>query len=425
MFVILSFFSRCGRPAVPSSLSLISQIDNRRVGLVQGMVFRPGEAKLHLWTTAGIRIVDGNGQIAWGYSDRIQGIFYSQDGKTEVILIARHPNEILLNNRWVKAPHVAEPKTGSMSPDGDFLVLGDQSSVQVISLSKEELSGSFGHEGMVQGVSFSPDGTHLAVGLMPNGEKVGPFHPLRVWDFVKRRVVFDVYESTVGVHALAYSPDGRLIATADVDNVVRLWTASTGRLFRILPQHPQPVKCLSFSPIGSVLATGSDDKKIRFFDPMTGQELMTQTAPHPKTVQKQGGVSAIAFSLDGQFFVSAYADETISIYEARRLHAMERTSAIPSEPTPVPLSVAKFDQSQFVGVWYSSRAKQIIKMNADGTWKADTYVGNWRLENDRLLWIYSINGFERPVEHNRIISVNEHTFVLEELNGNKTTFSKK
>ena len=410
---------------VSESLPHLHQVNGKVWGLVQGMVFRPGEGKVHLWTETGIRVMDGKGQFRKGYSGPIRGIFYSQNGKIEVILFGNRPNEIMVNHQWVKVPHVAEPGSGSLSPEGAFLVLGDQSSAQLVDLSKAEVSFVLDHEGLVQGLSFSPDGTHLAVGLSPTMDADSVFYPLRVWDFKQRKVLFDVSESTVGVQALAYSPDGRLIATADWDKRVRLWDGKTGRLYRVLPLHPQPITCLAFSPVGSILATGSHDNNIRFFDPLNGQELLTQPAPLPLSVEKPGGVVALAFSMDGLYFVSAYADRTVSIWDARRLHWMDRKDEDTASERLASLSPGRYEQQQFVGDWYSSRAKTIIRMNRDGTWKTDRDKGKWRLENEHLLWIYFIDGLDNPMEHNRIVSVNENTFLLEELDGNKTTFLRK
>src|SRR5438067_625153 len=62
------------------------------------------------------------------------------------------------------------------------------------------------------------------------------------------------------VGALAYARDGRLIATACNDHLVRLWDAATGSEVRALKGHEAEVRCLAFSPDGKTLASGSADK---------------------------------------------------------------------------------------------------------------------------------------------------------------------
>ena len=58
------------------------------------------------------------------------------------------------------------------------------------------------------------------------------------------------------VTALAYSPDGALLATASWDKTVKLWDATTGEQRATLSGHSQPVSCLAFSPDGKILVSG-------------------------------------------------------------------------------------------------------------------------------------------------------------------------
>jgi WD40 repeat protein len=65
---------------------------------------------------------------------------------------------------------------------------------------------------------------------------------------------------------MAYAPDGRFLATGDVDGVVRLWDPETGKLLRALTGHQSAVRSLGFTPDGRELASGSSDGTIVLWD---------------------------------------------------------------------------------------------------------------------------------------------------------------
>ena len=79
------------------------------------------------------------------------------------------------------------------------------------------------------------------------------------------------------VYGVAFSPDGRLLATASSDKTARLWDPATGEHLRTLTGHTDWVRGVAFSPDGRLLATASDDNTARLWDPATGEHLRTLT----------------------------------------------------------------------------------------------------------------------------------------------------
>ena len=112
-----------------------------------------------------------------------------------------------------------------------------------------------------------------------------------------------------GAHAVAFSPDGRLLASAGGDKTVRVWRAATGAPVHKLTGHKSGVSGVAFSPDGCLLASAGDDKTVRVWEAATGAPLRTLTG-------HAGWVLGVAFSGDGRLLASAAEDGTVRVWEA-------------------------------------------------------------------------------------------------------------
>ncbi|MCC7373493.1 MAG: PD40 domain-containing protein [Verrucomicrobiales bacterium] len=84
-------------------------------------------------------------------------------------------------------------------------------------------------------------------------------------DLDTRQVVLHIEDTGGIVYAVAFSPDGRWIATGGTDPTVRIWDAKTGRLVRRLSSHESNIFCLLFSRDGRQLASGGADHTVRLW----------------------------------------------------------------------------------------------------------------------------------------------------------------
>ncbi len=92
--------------------------------------------------------------------------------------------------------------------------------------------------------------------------------------------------------SVAFSPDGRLLASGGEDTTVKLWDPETGQAGRTLAGHTGRVADIAFSPNGMLLATGSYDETTRLWDPMTGSLLWM-------SARRADPINTVAFSPDG------------------------------------------------------------------------------------------------------------------------------
>src|SRR3990167_5644798 len=106
--------------------------------------------------------------------------------------------------------------------------------------SRPELVPQTGHTSYVSGVAFSPDGRWLASGSDDN--------TIKLWEVATGREVRTLAGHTAGVSGVAFSPDGRWLASGSFDLTIKLWEVATGREVRTLRAHTSSVTTVAFSP---------------------------------------------------------------------------------------------------------------------------------------------------------------------------------
>jgi hypothetical protein len=107
---------------------------------------------------------------------------------------------------------------------------------------------------------------------------------------------------------MAFTPDGKFLATGTHDEIVRLWDLATGKQLRAFVGHQAPVGAVAFSPDGKLLASASEDGVVRIWDRTRGTELQIFEG-------HRGGVTSLAFSSDGKRLVSGSRDTTALIWD--------------------------------------------------------------------------------------------------------------
>ena len=210
--------------------------------------------------------------------------------------------------------HSRDVLTVVFSPDGAAVLSGSQDGtvkqwdaatgnlIRTLSL-WDDFSYEVGdqkRDAEVWSMAFSPDGKLLATGAL-NGT-------LRLWDLETARQRASLGGHTAQVARLAFSPDGSLLASSGYDGATIVWDVVTRGQRATLSGHQGWARSLAFSPDGSTLASGSNDMTIRLWDAASGEE---RTVLEGHT----GEVLQLAFSQDGMTLASSALDGTLRVWD--------------------------------------------------------------------------------------------------------------
>jgi WD40 repeat protein len=150
----------------------------------------------------------------------------------------------------------------------------------------------------VWALAFSPDGRTLATTSFDE--------TVRLWDVATGTLRATAH--TAAVTKLVFSPDGKTLATGSRDNTARIWDVTSGSLKATLQGHASTVVAITFSPDGRTLATGSVDGEVRLRDTATGALKATLRA-------HTAAVTNLALSPDGKTLATQSRDNTARVWD--------------------------------------------------------------------------------------------------------------
>ncbi|BBE09683.1 WD40 repeat-containing protein [Mycoavidus cysteinexigens] len=240
------------------------------------------------------------------------------------------------------------------SLDGRWFAVTEGSDIQLYGAEDLEKVHTYSeHEYWVDSVAFSPDGRWLASGSMDN--------TMKLWNVLGNRYLAHTYVGHTGwVRSVAFSADGQWLASGSADRTIKLWSISGNRsLVHTYVGHRNGVNSVAFLSDGQWLASGGDDNTVKLWS-VSGDRILLYTY-----VRHEEGVYSVAFSADGQWLASGSADRTIKLWSISGDRSLAHT--------------------------YAGHESDVnsVAFSADGQWlasgSADRTIKLWSISGDRSL----------------------------------------
>jgi eukaryotic-like serine/threonine-protein kinase len=187
----------------------------------------------------------------------------------------------------------------AVAPDGQYLAAG--TSLGLVRLwrwdgKRWQERASLVWRGWSPCIAFSPDGKTLVAGQNESENYIGQQETVKSYELGSGKEGVSFRGHIGRVHGLAFSRDGKIVASAGQDRTVKTWEAATGKELTCRP-HASPVLSVAFSLDGKTLAAGCSDSTITLWE----------TAPEPDEVvlSHGGSIFSLAFTADGKRLVSS------------------------------------------------------------------------------------------------------------------------
>ena len=278
-----------------------------------------------------------------------------------------------------KSPVAKKAPAPSVLWQASTLTIPDQPQFQAIPEPEAKLlwSSSAEPSAEVEAIAYSPDGKKLASALSGglikiwdanNGELLLTFNGhvgTAVWrndDGTVRRT----QENYVwDVNSIAFSTDGKTLASGSVDNTIKLWDAETGERLHTFRGHKEDIETVAFAPDSKTLASGSEDNTVKLWDARSGKLLRT-LAGHSSYVKSVG------FAPDGKTLASGSWDKTIKLWDVhsgKALHMLQAHTNVESVAfSPNGKILASGDWSNDAKLWDVSSGKLLLTLKGHTKW---------------------------------------------------------
>jgi WD40 repeat protein len=293
--------------------------DGTRVAAGAGDFFRSGKTSVTVWNVGSVREM----RTLAEHTGRVLGVAFNRDGTRLATASADRTAKLwdIASGKslFTLRGHTGEVAAIAFTPDCKRLATGsDDRTVKLwdVDTGQEVRTVSL-HDTNVTSVAFSPNGKRVASGSYDGSRERSVLGILdlstptvKVWDADTGKEMLSLKHAG-GVAGLAWSPNGKRLASAGGNKIIKVWDTDTGQETSNLVGHAVIASGVAWSPDGKRLASAGGDMTVRLWDARTGQEEV-------KLRGHGGMVTSVAFSSDGKRLASAGQDGNVLIWNPDR-----------------------------------------------------------------------------------------------------------
>ena len=233
------------------------------------------------------------------------GLLFSGDrsGQIKLWQVNKLTELISINSQQSKVNCLA------ISPDGRSMISGGSDKtikIWLLGLTDERsidcLATLKAHQLAVNGIAFNPIESEVAFASVSSDRRA------ILWGMESKTPLNIFTAHTQAVKTIAFSPDGKLLATAGDDGLILIWDVDCRKLVQTLSAHRWTISALSFSADGNTLVSASWDGNIKFWQVKSGQEIDCLST-------HQMEVFAMAIGENSKYIVTASRDRTAKIWQ--------------------------------------------------------------------------------------------------------------